>query len=95
MKRSFLVFMLLLLPLCYSAAEDSDGYIDLAELAAETGSELRYDYWKGVYELRKGSRSARFSAGSPFCLIGYTELKGGLEFKADGGRFPAVRRFRR
>ncbi|MBI9108331.1 MAG: N-acetylmuramoyl-L-alanine amidase [Spirochaetales bacterium] len=60
--------------------------VDISELAGETGAVLRFDYWKGIYELRKGSRSVRFTAGTSWYLLNYTELRPELvsELTKDG-----------
>ena len=60
--------------------------VDLKTLADEAGAQLRHDYWKGIYELRKGRITVRFSVGADWYLLNYTELKLNLvsELTADG-----------
>jgi N-acetylmuramoyl-L-alanine amidase len=60
------------------SAEEAE-FVDIMDVAEDTGAELRYDYWKGLYELKRGSTSVRFTAGSPWYLLNYTSAEDGLE----------------
>lgn len=90
--KFLLIILILMLPAAvYAAGEDTapeSALIDLAEIAGASGAELRCDYWKGIWELRKGRASVRFSAGSPWYLVNYTELRLNLVSElTDDGRF--------
>ena len=65
-----------------------DDFVDISDLAESCGCELRLDFWKGIYELRKGRSVVRFSAGSAWYLVNMNELRAGLNSKTeDDGRF--------
>ena len=65
-----------------------EDFTDIRELADQCGCEFRFDYWKEIYELRKGRASARFSAGSPWYLVNMNELRSGIVSRTDDeGRF--------
>ncbi|MDC7228191.1 MAG: N-acetylmuramoyl-L-alanine amidase [Spirochaetales bacterium] len=85
MKKIAAVFFIMLFIPFFAGAE---GFTDILDLSEECGCELRFDYWKGVYELRKGRAAVRFSSGSPWYLVNMNELRGGIETElTSDGRF--------
>ena len=62
--------------------------VDIIKLSEDCGCELRYDYWKGIYELRKGSAIVRFSTDASWYLLNMNEMKTGLISEVtEDGRF--------
>jgi len=87
MKRilALVLAMVIIIPAVIAAEE---GFTDIIELSKECGTELRYDVWKGIYEMRKGRAVIRFSIGSPWYLVNMNELRMGLESNTtEDGRF--------
>jgi N-acetylmuramoyl-L-alanine amidase len=95
MNRSLqclLIFIFLFIPAAVFSVDEEEspgsGFVDIKALSDEGGAELRLDYWKGIYEIRKGHLSIRFSTGAPWYLLNYTELKLNLVSKlTDDGHF--------
>ena len=56
-----------------------DGYTEIKKLAGDCGCELRFDYWKGLYELRKGNYVIRFSEGADWYLVDMKTLRFGIK----------------
>ncbi len=78
-----LIFIVLLSPSIFS-----EDFVDILKLSEDCGSELRYDYWKGIYELKKGRAVVRFSEGFSFYLLNMNEVYGGVKSgKSPSGRF--------
>ena len=66
----------------------SEDFVDILDLSGQCGCDIRYDYWKGIYELRKGRTIVRFSEGSPWYLVNMNELRSGFEARvSEDGRF--------
>ena len=54
-------------------AQDNTG-TGIVSIAEETGAELKFDYWKGLWELQKGTASVRIASGATFLLLDYESL---------------------
>lgn len=85
MKRFSALMFILIISQGFIYGED---FIDIVELSEDCGCELRIDYWKGIWELRKGRTAVRFQEGSPWYIVNMNELRDGLESKVTAeGRF--------
>ena len=82
----WLMIFIVFIPLALSAQEE--GYTDIAELAEQCGCGIRIDYWKGIFELKKGHSTVRFSVDADWYLINMNEIHFGAEAKlTEDGRF--------
>ncbi len=79
-----LIFLFFLPP--GAAAEEQ--FIDILQLSENCGCELRYDYWKGLFELRKGRSVVRFMEGCSWYIVNMTEMRMDLKTEiTEDGRF--------
>ena len=63
----------------YVFASAEEGFVDILDLSKECGADIRADYWKGIYELKKGRTIVRFAEGCPWYLLNMNELITGLD----------------
>ena len=86
--KARILLLLMFIPCSFISlfADDRPQMIDIVDLAEEAGAELSFDYWKGIYELRKGGLSLRLSDNSTYYLQNYEVLKKGMNTELDDGQ---------
>ncbi len=87
MNRFPVLLLIFLFFLSHGAAAEEQ-FIDILQLSENCGCELRYDYWKGLYELRKGRSVVRFSEGCSWYIVNMNEIRMNLKTeKTEEGNF--------
>ncbi|MDC7126689.1 MAG: N-acetylmuramoyl-L-alanine amidase [Spirochaetales bacterium] len=85
MNRKIIPFILLFIIMGTSLYAE-DGYVSIVKLSKECGFDLRYDVWKGIYEMRRGNTVVRFSENTSWYLYNMDEIYFDMKSikKADG-----------
>lgn len=66
---------------------DTD-YYSIVDISKECRCELRYDVWKGLYEISKGSSSVRLHEDVDWYIVNMNEIRFGLKsIKKESGEF--------
>lgn len=86
MKAEAVLLILILVMLPAALFAQQEGFTEISELAADCGCELRIDYWKELFELKKGYSVIRISAGADWYLVDMNELRFGIltKYGTDG-----------